>query len=608
MKNEFSSVTRGLFVVALFFVMTFSASAQWATQAIQLRPGWNAVFLELQPEPREIDSVFAGVPVESVWRWNRRFNPVEFIQDPTSLVPAQPDWLVFFPTTHPLASQSTLFSVDGCQAYLIKLPDNAAQTTWTITGRVMTRKIEWLSDSFNFVGQILPANNPPTFQTFFNGSAAHNNQAVYRLTPQGTWQQVPSTTAMQRGEAFWIRCNGQSDFQGPLSVTLPQQSGLDYGRVLVEQTFTIKNSSVFAKTVHLRRLDSANPPSDSTSALAGEVPLNYWKNATATEPPQWVPVPAVISSTLEPGQEWEVRLEVKRTAMTPAAARTADSRQLSAKAAAPAPQIYQSILEVTEAGNSARAAIPVRAEGLQGGGAGAPHARAGLWVGNVEITHVSQPASFNPTNPLPTAAPFQFRLLVHVDENGQARLLQKVLQMWKSGAYRTNESGIREVSRPGQFVLVTDDRLISSFGGSALRDGEPVARRFSSAAFAFKEPIGMIGQGDFGVEGGEFLCSVVLNYDDPLNPFRHTYHPDHDNLDARFTDKQPEGRESFTVTRQVKIRFTDSDPDNVTLAGWGDTQLGGIYSETIAGLHKTPLHLRGTVRLHQASRVPVLNQ
>ena len=118
----------------------------------------------------------------------------------------------------------------------------------------------------------------------------------------------------------------------------------------------------------------------------------------------------------------------------------------------------------------------------------------------------------------------------------------------------------------------------------------------------------MTGQGDFGSEGGELLCNVVLNYDDPLNPFRHTYHPDHDNLDARFTDKQPEGRESFTVTRQVKIRFTDSDPDNVTLAGWGDTQLGGNYSEIIAGLHKTPLHLRGTVRLHQASRVPVLNQ
>ena len=481
MKNEPPSISRSFFVLALFFALTFPASAQWATQTIQLRPGWNAVFLELQPDPREIDSVFAGVPVESVWRWNRRFNPVEFIQDPTSLVPAQPDWLVFFPTTHPLANQSTLFSIDGCRAYLIKLPDNAAAVTWSVTGTVTARKIEWLSDSFNFVGQILPENNPPTFQTFFNGSAAHNNQAAYRLTPQGTWQQVPATTAMQRGEAFWIRCNGPSDFQGPLNVTLPQQSGLDYGRVLVEQTFTIKNSSASAKTVHLRRLDSADPPSDSTLGFAGQVPLNYWKNATPTEPPQWVPFPPILSSTLEPGQEWEVRLEVKRTAMTPP-----PENQLAARAVPASPQIYQSILEITEAGNSARAAIPVRAEGLQGAGPGAPHARAGLWVGNVEITHVSQPASFDPTNPLPTAAPFQFRVLVHVDEHGEARLLQKVLQMWKAGAYSTNESGIREVARPGQFVLVTDDKLIPTFGGSALRDGEPVALRFSSAAFAFK--------------------------------------------------------------------------------------------------------------------------
>jgi hypothetical protein len=62
--------------------------AQWTNQTIVLRPGWNSGFLEIQPEPRECDALFAGVPVESVWAWNRRFSSVQFIQDPEQLFPA----------------------------------------------------------------------------------------------------------------------------------------------------------------------------------------------------------------------------------------------------------------------------------------------------------------------------------------------------------------------------------------------------------------------------------------------------------------------------------------------------------------------------------------
>jgi len=94
----------------------------------------------------------------------------------------------------------------------------------------------------------------------------------------------------------------------------------------------------------------------------------------------------------------------------------------------------------------------------------------------------------------------------------------------------------------------------------------------------------MSRRGEFGGNGGEYSCNVVLSFDDPLNPFQHAYHPDHDNLDARFAQKLPEGRESFTVSRQLQIQFTETDPANLGLAGWGDTQLGGVYQETIVGL------------------------
>ena len=89
--------TRGGVVGVVFMVLAAVGHAQWATQAIPLSPGWNAVFLEVQPENNACDAVSAGLPVESVWAWNRRFEPVRYIQDAAGLDPDQPEWLTYYP-------------------------------------------------------------------------------------------------------------------------------------------------------------------------------------------------------------------------------------------------------------------------------------------------------------------------------------------------------------------------------------------------------------------------------------------------------------------------------------------------------------------------------
>jgi hypothetical protein len=208
---------------------------------------------------------------------------------------------------------------------------------------------------------------------------------------------------------------------------------------------------------------------------------------------------------------------------------------------------------------------------------------------------------------LPVGAPLQFRLIVHVDSSGQVRLLQKVLEMFRNGTLIPDpeDPNNKIVSEPGRFVLVTDETLTSIFTGSALRDGEPVARRTSSTAFSFKQPILLAGNGAFGA--GMFNCQVNLDYDDPMNPFKHRFHPDHDNMDERFQTKILPGRESFNITRQLELEFTAQDPDNLTFAGWGDNQLGGKYREVISGLHNKSIHIAGTFRLTRVSRIGVLN-
>src|SRR5438874_5715336 len=120
-------------------------SAQWTNQTIVLHSGWNAVFLEIQPEPSDCDSLFASLSVDSAWAWNRRFSPVQYIQDPTALIPGDPDWLTWLPGSNPNHVAANLFILQANRAYLIKLPDTASPNNWTIRGRPSVRAIDWLS-------------------------------------------------------------------------------------------------------------------------------------------------------------------------------------------------------------------------------------------------------------------------------------------------------------------------------------------------------------------------------------------------------------------------------------------------------------------------------
>src|SRR5262245_9624350 len=87
-------------LILLLLALPFPARAQWSKQTVPLKPGWNAVFLEVHPQPEDCDALFAGLPVESVWDFNRSVDAPQFVQDPTALIPGAPGWLTWFPTNH----------------------------------------------------------------------------------------------------------------------------------------------------------------------------------------------------------------------------------------------------------------------------------------------------------------------------------------------------------------------------------------------------------------------------------------------------------------------------------------------------------------------------
>jgi len=570
----------------LLCALATPSQAQWVQQQIVLRSGWNAVFLEVDPTPAECDTLFAGMPIESVWDWNRPADSPQFVQDPGTLIPGAPGWLTWFPSTHPFANQATLFTLRDGRPYLIKLADNAPATTWTVTGKPSLRGVKWQAGGVNFVGFHVATNAAPTFATLFAGEAGLVGQPVYRLGSTGVWEPISNlaSTSPKSGEGYWVRCKAPTTRSATIEIESGSHRGLVFGRNASEQSVRIRNTSVGARTVSLRLLPSAVPPGGQPP-LAGPAPVEYRDAIFAEAQFDWKPLTNALSfASLSPGAEWNVRLAVRRAGLTAA---TAGSE-------------FQSLLEATD-DLGTRWVIPVRVE-LAGASAGSnplsalsnpASSFAGLWMGEAVINAVSQPA--HPGDPIltrPAGGQFQFRLIVHVDATGTARLLQHVFLIRKPPTFIPDPEnpGFEIVDQPARTVALTDETLIPQIIGT----GEVIGRRASSAAFGFKQPVALAGSA-FGA--GTLNGTVPLDYDHPLNPFKHLYHPDHNNLDERFEQKLPEGKEAFTVTRSLSLDFTATDPLGLNPPNWGDTEVGGTYRETITGLHRTAIRMSGNFRL-----------
>jgi hypothetical protein len=213
----------------------------------------------------------------------------------------------------------------------------------------------------------------------------------------------------------------------------------------------------------------------------------------------------------------------------------------------------------------------------------------GLWHGTVTVQAVSSPsASFDA--PAPIGAPFSFPVLVHVAADGAAKLLKEAVIMRPSAG----EDG----AAPASAMLYADmPRLRRTLLGWR-RDGlgSPDGQRYSSAAYDFPSPtVPMDGAAE---AGGVLTVRFTLAPDLPTHPFRHQYHPDHDNLDESYRSLggEPQDAEIPTIVRSMAFAI-EAGP------AAGDASIGGGYSEVIEGLFAQPLRVSGRF---QASHVSAL--
>jgi hypothetical protein len=130
--------------------------------------------------------------------------------------------------------------------------------------------------------------------------------------------------------------------------------------------------------------------------------------------------------------------------------------------------------------------------------------------------------------------------------------------------------------------------------------------RLSSPALSIDDAV----SGGTFAAGSEMRFSIDVTGQDPLNPFKHKYHPDHDNLNTKFepfdpTQLSPYLWEAFPVKRSIALTLTNeptfegmamTDEEVQALSSqldWGGQNWGGDYAEVIEGLHQNDITVKG---------------
>lgn len=538
------------------------------TQTFDLQPGWNAVWLEVDPPDRDPAVVFAQLPLHSVWTFSERLSATDFIQSPETSGWNRALWLGYFPPDSPEARLANLFAILPQRAYLLRLAGTNA-VRWSLSGRPTWVTPGWVPDRFNLRGFPVDPALPPTFQQFFRSSPAHFEprsatlQTIYRLNADGQWTKASGGDRMRRGEAYWVYTKGASDFVAPFQLSLNSGETINFDRSDRRVDLTLQNRHSLAKSVQL------TPLTDDGSSLL----LLPTHPALSTNGPRSL---AGQVQTVPAGSSVRLRLGLDRT------------RLPSSAGTDPATGRHATLWSVSD-GEGTLFQVGVEAE------LGDPLDYTGLWLGTVTVTNVSSvlPSTNAAPAPGPVAVGFPLRLLLHVDSAGQASLLREVTLVYtqtNSVAVTNGASvlGIRQLTQ-----LVTDPAWLIRYSAADLQNGLVSGRRITAPHFDFAVTNGQFALPLQGVFAAGNSVSGTLNLPSnlPTNPFLHRYHPDH-------------STNAYALTRALTVTLgSDATPTS----GSVNAVLTGVFQETITGLHKLPLFTSGSVQLQRLSTLGQLN-
>ena len=656
--KRFSRLTALLFQALLMAVPLWSADAAVTEQTLTLNYGWNAVWLEVGPVDENgqvltADQVFKSTDfsIDRVASPVGQIGTAEFTSDPESTF-NQGGWDVWAAT--PQSGETANIAVRANHAYLVHVSpkdgaaaaDGAVAGVLGVQGEVVFYQPTWEKGNFNLVG--FGIQGAPSFASLMAGSnivvdgpvgAASNVQKLDPAT--GAWVQVKGSDSVESGMAYWIKVpytlpgkgwvgpvatdfpgaiTGSMNFgSGPGSLRVVNPADPDAAPVLISSAELTFSNLVSAGSTQAQVSLSRLAPADSDPA-AGD--LQFFALQPVPEELTWQRLPVDFSAgwaaaTLGASESKSVSVGVQRNWTTGVNLRE---------------HLYK--ISVSLNGGSVYRYLPVSAtnQDLPADSSSTPAASSftGLWAGRITLNQVTSLGTAGaPVQPTSSQLPLD--IYIHVDANGQARLVPRCILM------QTKTASSDLAPTP---VLVVNETRIPFFEGIQQRaDGLRVGLRLetanfdlprdlsaaslssslrSSVATAHTPPIPPADVTDSDVAAyfslgtrssrptdlpEQYLSALPLDGQlgvgktvqtpdatplilDPFhrsNPFRHAFHPQHG--------------VGYPVTRRFSIRF-DAAP--------GTSTLTGTYQETTSGLARQDIVSKGSITLQRVSSAATL--
>jgi len=601
-----------MLALGVLLLSSASGSAQWLTQSIELKAGWNAVYLHVDASHATLSQLIdvTGNPIQEVWLWRAEPTTSQFVDNPKVPTTTGSQW---YNWSRSLGGSSPLQRLAANAAYLVRVSDTVPTFTWNLKGKPVPPKYRWTTTGLNFLGFPTPAAAPPSFESFLSSAPEIQQSAEIYRYPGGTLGAGNPvrvlglrTASVRRGEAFWMRSGTAFNrYFGPFELSLQDSRGAQFGDSLARYQFRIRNIVAQPLTVTLELRSSEAPPAgqqviktNPPVLVRGELDLstlNHSHTNLAAGPQKWTLAPKD-----QIGSETEVVLGIDRSAMTGNAG-----------------DLYAAVLRLTDSLGYSQVDIPVSA---------LVASKAGLWVGQASVGKVShfltsiqkepdgRPSTTSDGKYIATAVntnlgavvrPFPLRLILHstvlTNASNQAVTNSYLLQRVFYGTGNTNNP----------FATRFYVNPVVSWSEEALKRDEIInAFRISAAHLPFSQTNKFWQCSGELNQGTNLNVTVAVDYHDQAsNPFLHTYHPDHDNRNAVFDAIQPQGYESYRIERQMILRVTPPAADFASRTS-ANNSLVGDYEEVITLIGK-PTHTRkftvtGSFVLNRISDIPFL--
>ncbi len=639
-----------------------TAMGQWIDRAYSLNSGWNAVYLEIDPVPELADDLFAGLPIAEVWALTPTVNvdglpDCQDPNDPECTPRIETVWDIWLPPSDPASVVTDLRIIRGGRVYLIRAD---APLNLAMAGRPNGTVTRW-HEGYNLQGFHVEddPNDAPTFGEYLAGAPMALSPTIREVLSDGSTAELADAAneRIRPSAGYWVRSPSESDYDGPIRIDAGTLRGIDYASRLVEHPISIENRTNAPSNVQIALAPSSDVPSTPPDLpmKTGAVPLRWLEYvavpvASAIQWHDLTTASFTLAASGDGASRTSIRLAIDRSGL---AAALLDASGSGSQ--------YESLLVVRD-GFGYRRWVPVAGQVLGSirgtSAAGTAAERPGLYYGRVRVNEVQWVTAGarvwtndDPNDPMftengrcdggdldgqscsndakcpggqctgycigganadqpcaagtdcpsgrcsaetgnvslrPTSTAFTFPILVHLSVNGTYKMLTEVALLWKPPDDQSQT--------PGRYVLVTpacDPILCDPLEAASIQDGEPFARRLGTAAFSFGGDL-LLSGGFADALGGSF----DILPDDPLNPFRHKFHPDHD---------CDQFGECYDVTRSFILDFESTPPQGDTRPGWGDRILGGTYQETIMGLYRDSVAVGGRFEMTRVSSIDALN-